>query len=165
MAIANDHTAWARVGSRERTMGHSKHISAERMPIRKGWLTEISIAQKCTHSIDIPSWSQGGWQSHCLVHSSYSTLSSTSGNRNVHCSVWICLKQRKFSFAPCFPTKLRPWPEQLKLLKIMKSKTPFKIRPMKFIFKADFSLQLVQNIFDNKIMPFYILQSSFTWLK
>lgn len=36
---------------------------------------------------------------------------------------------------------------------------------MKFIFKADFSLQLVQNIFDNKIMPFYILQSSFTWLK
>lgn len=36
-------------------------------------LLEIIIAQKCTHSIEIPSWSQGGWCTYCLVCSGYLT--------------------------------------------------------------------------------------------
>lgn len=145
-------------------MGHNKHISAKRMPIRKGWLREISIAQKCTRFIEIPSWSQGGWHSQCLVHSSYSTWAALQGTGMSPAVAGICLQPRRLFTAPCLLTKLRHWPELFKQLKIQNCFLN-KIYDFFFFKKHDFSLQLVQNSFDNKIMLFYIPLNSFSWLK
>lgn len=166
MATANDHTALATVGSKGGNYGTLQAHFSRKDAHQKGL---VKWYQYCTevHSFHWNSQLESKCLTEPLLVSFFLfDLRGTSGNKNAHCSGWHLPATQKAFHCPMSPCKAKALTWTVETIKNHVIQNCFlnKIYD-NFFFKANFSLQLLQNSFDNKITLFYIPHNSFSWLK